>query len=117
MDMKQSLAAAERQQAYESMLADLQSGEFVVFDDSRSGPIVVRFCGKELGFINEEEYQRKAQPFQAAPTGLFRSVAHALEAVRLECQHQKFWPNCYHVNDHGNVSLWDSAGREITSWV
>ena len=117
MNMKHRLAAAERQQAYESMLADLQSGEFVVFDDSRSGPTVVRFCGKQLGVINEEEYQRKAKPFQAAPTGLFRSVAHALEAVRLECQRQKFWPNCYHVNDHGNVSLWDSAGREITSWV
>ena len=117
MNMKQRLATTERQQAYESMLADLQSGECVVFDDSRSGATVVRFCGKQLGTINEEEYQRKAKPFQAAPTGLFRSVAHALATVRLECTRQKFWPNCYHVNDHGNVSLWDSAGREITSWV
>jgi len=117
MNMKQSLAAAERQEAYESMLADLQSGECVVFDDSRSGPTVVRFCGKQLVIINEEEYRRKAKPFQAAPTGLFRSVAHALEAVRLECKRRKFWPNCYQINDHGNVSLWDSAGREITSWV
>jgi hypothetical protein len=117
MSIKLKLTAAQRQQAAESMLADLQSGESVVFDDSRSGPTVVRFCGKELGSINEEEYQRKARPFQAAPTGLFRSLAHALEAVRWECQRQKFWPNCYHVNDHGNVSLWDSAGREITSWV
>ena len=115
--MKHRLAAAERQPAYESMLADLESGECVVFDDSRSGPTVVRFCGKQLGIINEEEYQQKAKPFQAAPTGLFRSVAHAFEAVRLECQCQKFWPNCYHVNDHGNVSCWNSARREITSWV
>ena len=117
MNFKFKLTAAERQRAYESRLADLQSGEFVVFDDSRAGPTVVRFCGKQLGIINEDEYQRKAQPFQAAPTGLFRSVAHALEAFRCECQRQKFWPNCYHVNDHGNVSLWDAAGREITSWV
>ena len=115
--MKHRLAAADRQQAYESMLADLQSGECVVFDDSRSGPTVVRFSCKQLGIINEEEYQRKAKPFQAAPTGLFRSVAHALEAVGLECKRQKFWPNCYHVNDHGNVSLWDSAGQEIASLV
>jgi hypothetical protein len=115
--MKHRLAAAERQQAYESMLAGLQSGEWVVFDDSRSGPTIVHFCGQQLGIINEEEYHRKAKPFQAAPSGLFRNVAHALETVRLECQRQKFWPNCYHVNDHGNVSLWDSAGREITSWV
>src|ERR1039457_331709 len=63
-NMKHRLAAAERQQAFESMLADLQSGEFVVFDDSRSGPTVVRFCGKQLGIIDEEEYQRKAKPFQ-----------------------------------------------------
>lgn len=117
MNFKLKLTPADRQQAFESMLADFQSGEFVVFDDSRAGPTVVRFCGKELGIINEEEYQRNAKPFQAAPTGLFRSVAHALEAVRRECQRQKFWPNCYHVNDHGNVSLWDAAGREITSRV
>jgi hypothetical protein len=115
--MKQRLAAAERQEAYESMQAYLQSGECVVFDDSHSGPTLVRFCGQQLGIINEEEYQRKAKPFQAAPTGRFRSVAHALEAVRLECKRRKFWPDCYHVNDHGNVSCWNSARREITSWV
>jgi hypothetical protein len=117
MNMKQNLAAAERQESYESMLADLQFGECVVFDESRCGPTVVRLCGTQLGIINEEEYQRKAKPFHTAPTGMFRSVAHALEAVRLECKRRKFWPNYYHVNDHGNVSLWDSAGREITSWV
>jgi len=117
MNMKHGLTAAERLQAYETMLADLQSSECVVFDDSRSGPTVVSFCGKQLGIINEEDYQRKVRPFQAAPTSLFHNVAHAREAVRLECQRQKFWPNCYHVNDHGNVSLLDSAGREITSWV
>jgi hypothetical protein len=117
MNTKQRLAAAERQEAYESIQADLQSGECVVFDDSHSGPTLVSFCGQQLGIINEEEYQRKAKSFQAAPTGLFRSVAHALAAVRSESMRRKFWPNYYHVNDHGNVSLWDSAGREITSWV
>ena len=115
--MKHRLAAVKRQEAYESMLADLQSGEFVVFDDNRSGPTVVRFCGQPLGVINEEEYQRRAKPFQAAPIGLFRSVAHALAAVRMESKRQEFWPNCYHINDHGNVSLWDAAGTEIASWV
>jgi hypothetical protein len=60
--MKQSLAAAERQEAYESMLADLQSGECVVFDDSRSGPTIVRFCGKQLGIINEEDIGGRPSP-------------------------------------------------------
>ena len=117
MNIKHRLDAAERREAHEAMLADLESGEFVVFDDSGSGPTVVRLCGKQLGIINEEEYQRKAKLFQAAPTGLFRSEAHALEAVRLECKRQGFWPNGYYVNDHGNVSLWDSTGQEIASWI
>lgn len=111
---RRQLSDEEKQELYQSMLDDLQSGECVVFDDSRSGPTTVLFCRKELGWI---DHSAERIPFQPTPQGVFFSVAHALRTVVAEMAKQQFWPDIYHINDHGNVALWDSKGREIAAWV
>ncbi len=106
------------QEAYQDMKSELESGEAVVFDDSRaSAPTRVMFGRDELGIINDEEFERHHRPFAPAPQGVFRDVAHALRAVNAEMERRQFWPNIYHINDHGNVSLWDKNGKEVRSWV
>jgi predicted RNA-binding Zn-ribbon protein involved in translation (DUF1610 family) len=108
---------ADEQEAYQDMQNELQSGECVVFDDSRSGPTRVMVNGKLFGTINGEEHAQHSQPFQKAPQGVFRDVTHALRAVNAEMEREGFFPNIYHVNDHGNVSLWDKNGKELKAWV
>ena len=119
-DAEEADPAAEEEgdQQYQDMRSDLESGECVVFDDSSpSAPTRVVFSGDELGIISDVEFDRRHRPFAAAPQGVFRDVSHALRAVNAEMERRKFWPNIYHVNDHGNVSLWDKNGREIRAWV
>jgi hypothetical protein len=84
-------------EAYQTMLNDLETGECAIFDDSRSGPTVVRFNGQELG--------------------RFSDFNEGLAAVNAAMEAAQFWPNIYHVNDHGNVSLLDKSGNSIKDWV
>ena len=107
----------ENQELYEAMKSDLEAGEYALLDDSRSGPTVVRFCGEALGVIDREAYGEKRRLFQLAPEGLFASTRQALRAVRAEMDRRQFWPDIYHVNDHGNVTLLSQIGREVAAWV
>jgi len=94
--------ARSEQEAYQDMQADLESGECVVFSDRRaSGPTEVMFGRELLGTI----------------PGTFEDIDQALAAVNAKMEEEGFFPNIYHINDHGNVSLWDGQGNTIQGWV
>lgn len=107
----------ENQELHEAMRWDLQSGECAVLDDSRSGSTVVRFRRETLGVIDSEAYRERHRPFRTVPKGIFADTRRALRAIRMEMDRQQFWPDIYHVNDHGNVTLLSPMGREIAAWV
>ncbi len=107
----------ENQELYEDMRSDLETGECAVLDDSRSGPTVVRFCRQTLGVIDNAAYRERHRPFRTAPEGIFADTGRALRAIRMEMNRHQFWPSIYHVNDHGNVTLLSTMGREIAAWV
>ena len=107
----------QNQDLYEAMRSDLATGECALLDDSRSGPTVVRFCRQTLGVIDSGAYQERSRPFLTAPHGIFADTQQALRAIRMEMDRHQFWPDIYHVNDHGNVTLLSGAGREIAAWV
>lgn len=123
---RRSLTNEELQEVYETMLEDMAHGECAVFDDFRaSGPTRVVFCGSELGVIDGTAYDdyiakqlRLYGPIgMKRPTGLFRDHKQALRALKAEMKKQCYWPNIYHINDHGNVALLDGQGREVAGWV
>lgn len=91
----------EGQQMYQDMLSDLETGECAVFSDRGSGPTTVTLNGKLLGHVGRE----------------FDSWEDALASVNAAMEEQKYWPNIYHVNDHGNVSLLNNKGEIIRAWV
>lgn len=107
----------DNQELYEAMRSDLETGECALLDDSRSGPTVVRFCRLTLGVIDSGVYQERHRPFRVSPQGIFADTRQALRAISMEMDRQQFWPAIYHVNDHGNVMLLSSTGREIAAWV
>ena len=107
----------QKQDLYEAMRSDLETGECALLDDSRSGPTVVRFCRNALGVIDSGAYRERSRPFRTAPQGIFASTRQALRAIRMEMDRLQFWPAIYHVNDHGNVTLLSGSGREIAAWV
>lgn len=39
------------------------------------------------------------------------------EFIRDHMKKNRFWPNIYSVNDHGNVTLYDYNGKAQASWV
>ena len=86
---------ADREE-YESMLAEIECGECVTISEKDD----VFFCGKFLGRIGKDFSERFV---------LFR--------IKQEMRKNNFFPNIYRVNDHGNVSLLDSGGREVKGWV
>jgi hypothetical protein len=100
-DFNNSAEEDDEQQAYRDAMSELESGECVVFSDRGSGPTTVTFSGRQLGRIGVE----------------FDSWDEALAAVEAESERSKFWPNIYHINDHGNVSQLDPRGNVINAWV
>jgi hypothetical protein len=78
---------------YQQMLSDLDTGECAVINHNGN----VFFCRQFLGQFNEHDEQ--------------------IAAIKQAMEDQKFWPNIYSVNDHGNVSLLDGDGNEIKGWV
>lgn len=103
---------------YQDARADLESGECVVFSDERAfRPTQIWFGRKFLGEIDEESYNQHVRRHETEPDDLFPSWERALQAVNKEMERQCFYPNIYHINDHGNVSLLDQKGNSIQSWV
>jgi len=47
----------------------------------------------------------------------YRSIENALEEINDEMEREKFYPNIYYVNDHGNVDLLDQDGNVVKSRV
>ena len=107
----------QNQDLYEAMRSDFETGECALLDDSRSGPTVVCFCRETLGVIDDEAYREKHRPFRTTPEGIFADTRQALRAIRMEMDRHQFWPDIYHVNDHGNVTLLSQTGREVAAWV
>jgi hypothetical protein len=85
----------DQEQEYDDMRSDLESGECAVIQCNGS-KTTASFCGKHLA------------------TGDFDDL---LVAVKEEMEFQRFWPNIYYVNDHGNVDLLDDKGDTVRSWV
>lgn len=85
----------DEQQAYRDMEAELESGDCAVVQCTSSRTTTI-FCGKEL-HVGEDE--------------------SAFTVIAAEMEGRKYWPNIYHINDHGNVSLCDKDGKRIKSWV
>ena len=81
---------------YENMLAEIESGDCATINEKDE----VFFCGKFLGRIGRDFSERFV---------FFR--------IKQEMRREHFFPNIYRVNDHGNVSLLDSSGREVRGWV
>lgn len=94
---------AQAAEAYQDMEADLESGECAILNDRASGPTRVTLNGKFLGNIGDNQ--------------TFPDWESALAAIKAAMDAQKFWPNIYHINDHGNVSLLDGNGNTVQSWV
>lgn len=90
------------EEAYQDAMSELESGECVVFNDRRANsPTQVMFGRELLGTI----------------PGTFEDIDQALAAVNAKMEEEGYFPNIYHVNDHGNVSLWDGQGNTIRGWV
>jgi hypothetical protein len=47
----------------------------------------------------------------------YRSIENAIEEINDEMEREKFYPNIYYVNDHGNVDLLDQDGNVVKSKV
>lgn len=47
----------------------------------------------------------------------FGDFDDALKAANREMKRQKYWPDIYYINDHGNVDLLDARGKSLRSWV
>lgn len=94
-DWLEQQADAAEEQAYQDMLAELESGDCAVIqcDGFRT---TVTFCRKELPVGEDED---------------------AFAALAAEMERRKYWPNIYHINDHGNVTLCDKDGNHIKGWV
>jgi hypothetical protein len=95
---------AGNEEAYEDMRDDLQSGECALLDDSRAmSPTRIIFCGETLGVID--------------PQGAIKDQSEALRVIQAKMEEEQFYPNIYHINDHGNVSLLSPDGKIIQGWV
>ena len=80
----------------EEVAAELDSGECALISDARGSNYAASFCGKRL---------------------LVGDWDACLAALNAEMERQQFWPNLFHINDRGNLSLLDSRGHTIESWV
>ena len=116
--MRTQVTDEEKQEAYDEMRSDLRSGECAIITSPASGSDEVYYCGKLLGIISEDKFDRRAKRFSASPEGVFRSREHALRAIEQEAARHQFWPSVYHVNERGAVDLLNSrTGKFIESWV
>jgi hypothetical protein len=84
----------ERDEQYEAMQADLESGECGLIKDYDG----VYFCGRKLA---DEPIDRD----------------DAIKLLHEEMEKAGFYPNIYALNDHGNVTLVDGEGKEVAAWV
>ena len=74
------------------MRADLENGECAVIH--ASGEVTLN--GKHVARIGAQSYTY-GKP-------VFVTEKDALRALRNAMESAQFWPNCYRINDHGNVS-------------
>lgn len=84
----------DEDRAYQDMLSDMESGECAKIQHDGS----VFFCGKMICHPGTPEEDHMA-------------------VIKARMEAEGFFPNIYSVNDHGNVSLLDSDGKEIQGWV
>lgn len=78
-------------EAYQDMLTDLEVGEAYVIEDKP-------FHGYQVNKI----------------PGQFNDLNKAVRAIAADMNKNKFWPNVYLVNDHGNVTLLSlRIGRQL----
>ncbi len=73
---------------YQAMREDLEYGECAVIHDDG----IVTLCGKHVARIGTD------------CNGNETTQAQALRTLREEMAAQGFFPNCYAITDHGNVS-------------
>lgn len=112
------LTDEERENLFSDMQSDLQSGECARIDSPANGFDRVTVCGKTLGVIDPDLHAMNSQNFRKAPSGVFCSYEHALQAIAKEFERLQFWGNVYLVNERGNVTLiHPTTGEEIASWV
>ncbi len=45
--------------------------------------------------------------------GTFENKDEAIEEIDIDMDKKQFWPDIYHINDHGNVDLLDTEGNII----
>lgn len=71
----------------QEMREDLDGGECATLSEDSHGPNSVYLCGKHIATIGED-----------------CTEAQALAMLRAEMASQGFYPNCYRINERGNVS-------------
>ena len=87
----------EKEEGDDEAFSDEAMREGYVIQDARRGGYDVGHEGKIIGHYEDKD--------------------EALEAINARMERDKFFPNIYFVNDHGNVDLLDSAGAIISSRV
>jgi hypothetical protein len=87
----------DKQQAYDDMRSELESGDCATIQDGRGATYIATFEGR---IVHRGEWDE-----------CLANIQHCMSK-------QKFWPNLYYINERGNVSLLNSqTGDEIQSWV
>lgn len=94
-------AISTEDEMHQDMRNDLETGECAVITDRGMGGSEVVFNGRSLGYIGRD----------------FPDFDAAIAALKAKMDEEQFWPNIYHINDHGNVSLLDEEGNTIRGWV
>ena len=75
-------------------------------EEMRSGYVISDSRGGGYDVVHEHHH-----------VGHYRSMENALEEIDVYMEKDKFYPNIYYVNDHGNVDLLDKDGNVIESRV
>jgi hypothetical protein len=114
VDWFDSLSEAEKtwKELEEELADDEEPGEEEddedVFSDEEMLSGYVISDGRNGGYDVVHEHKH---------VGHYRSMENALEEIAVYMEQDKFYPNVYYVNDHGNVDLLDGDGNAIKSRV